>query len=125
MPTEAFETLLAPYTKLMRANMDLVSKFATSPEVMSQTLAATQKLADPGRDPAANLFTSNAFSDFLLGFVKNWMEFLTDLGQSTLSLMDQGQEAFLKRAPAMAGDAARAVTEMAQVKPSRTRPAAA
>src|SRR5690349_9138520 len=23
MPTEAFETLLAPYTKLMRANMDL------------------------------------------------------------------------------------------------------
>ena len=125
MPTEAFETLLSPYAKLMRANMELIAKFSTSPEVLSRTLGTAPKLADSGRDAAMNLFASNAFNDFLLGLVKNWMEFLTDLGQSALSLMDQGQEAFLKRGPAMTSDAARAMTEVAHGKPPRVKPAAA
>lgn len=125
MPTDAFETLLSPYTKLARANMDLVAKFSTSPEVMSQTLGSAQKLSSGSADAANGLLASNAFSDFLLGLLKNWMEFWTDLGQSALAFMDQSQEVFLKKAPAMAGDAARAVSEMAQGKAPRVRPAAA
>lgn len=125
MPTDAFETLLSPYTKLARANMDLMAKFSTSPEVMSQTLGAAQKFSTGSADAATGLLATNAFSEFLMGLIKNWMEFWTDLGQSALAFADQSQEAFLKKAPAMAGDAARAMTEMAQGKPPRVRPAAA
>ena len=123
MPTDAFETLLAPYSKLARANMDLFARFSSSPEILNQTLGTAQKLATDGRDPAAGLLGANAYLDFLLGLVKNWLDFWTDLGQSTLGLVDQGQD-FLKKAPGFAGDAARAVAE-AQPKPPRTRPAAA
>lgn len=125
MPTDAFETLLSPYTKLVRANMDLMAKFSTSPEVMSQTRGTAQKLADQGHDLTMNLFASNAFSEFLLGLVTNWMEFLTDLGQSALTFMDQSHELMLKQGPAMAGDAARAMTDVAAGKTPRVRPAAA
>lgn len=125
MPTDAFESLLSPYTKLMRANMDLMAKFSTSPEVMSQTLGTAQKLADQSRDSATNLLASNAFGEFLMGLVKNWMEFLTDLGQSAMSFADQSQEMILKKSQTLAGDAARAMTEAATGKPSRTRSTAA
>jgi hypothetical protein len=125
MPTDAFETLLNPYTKLVRANMELMAKFSTSPEVMSQTLGTAQKFADQGRDSATNLFTSNAFSDFLMGLVTNWLEFLTDLGQSALTFMDQSHELMLKKGPAAAGDAARAMADVATGKTPRVRPAAA
>jgi hypothetical protein len=125
MPTEAFETLLSPYTKLARANMDLLAKFSTSPEVMSQTLGTAQKMADQGTATASNLLLSNAFSDFVMGLLQNWMEFWSELSQTTMSFMDQSSETFLKKAPAMAGEAARAVSEMAQGKTPRSRPTAA
>lgn len=124
MPTEAFETLLSPYSKLMRANMELIAKFSTAPEVMARTLGTSPKLSGSGLDAALGAFPVNAFNEFLMGLAKNWMEFLTDLGQSALSLVDQGQDAFLKRGPAMASDAARAMTEAAQGKTPRVKPAA-
>jgi hypothetical protein len=125
MPTEAIENLLNPYTKLVRANMDLFAKFSTSPEVMSQTLGTAQKMADQGAGAASNLLMSNAFNDFFMGLLKNWMEFWSELGQSAMSFMDQSQETFLKAAPNIAGDAARVMTEMTHGKTPRTRSAAA
>ncbi|NML18263.1 hypothetical protein [Azohydromonas caseinilytica] len=123
MPTDAFETLLAPYSKLARANMELFARFSSSPEILNQTLGTAQKLATEGRDPNAGLPGANAYMDFVMGLVKNWLDFWTDLGQSALGLMDQGQDLF-KKAPGFAADAARAVTDI-QPKPPRTRPAAA
>lgn len=125
MPTEAFENLLSPYTKLARANMDLWTQFSTSPEVMSQTLGTAQKMADQGAATASNLFMSNAFSDFVMGLLKNWLEFWSELSQTSMSFMDQTSKTMLKQAPAMATEAVRSVTELAQGKTPRSRPAAA
>lgn len=125
MPTEAFENLLSPYAKLMRANMDLWTQFSTSPAVMSQTLGAAQKMADQGAATASNLFASSAFSDFVMGLFKNWLEFWSELSQTSMSFMDQSSQTFMKQAPAMATEAMRGVTELAQGKAPRSRPAAA
>jgi hypothetical protein len=86
-----------PLLKLVQANMDLLTQFSTSPEVTSQATANASQLLQPGAASAMNLVQSGAFVHLMQGMLKNYTEFLMEVGQSTMAMMSQGQAALLRQ----------------------------
>jgi aromatic ring-opening dioxygenase catalytic subunit (LigB family) len=80
-----------PFVKLAQANMDLITRFSTSPEVTAQASANAGQLLQQASDSAMKLMQSGAFSHLLQGMMKNYTEFLTELSQSSMALFTQGQ----------------------------------
>ena len=86
-----------PFFKLVRANMDLLARFSTSPEALSQTLTDVQRLSRQGQDSVTNLVQSREFAGLMQGMLKNYTEFLTELSQSSMALMSQGQASMTRQ----------------------------
>jgi uncharacterized membrane-anchored protein YhcB (DUF1043 family) len=93
-----FQSALQPLTKLTQANMDLVTKFAGSPEVTSQAINDAQKLFQQAQESAMKLAHSQAFAGLMQGFMENYTEFLTEMSQSATAIFSQGHAAFMKQA---------------------------
>lgn len=92
------QTPMQPFIKLVQSNMALLSQFSLSPEVVSQAMANAQSLFQREPGAANNLAQSNAFGQLMQGMLKNYTEFVAELGQSGMTLLAQGQAAMLQKA---------------------------
>jgi hypothetical protein len=91
------QTPLQPFIKLVQGNMALLAQFSLSPEVVSQTLAKAQSSSPRQSGAAGNVTQSNALGQLMQGVLKNYTEFVTELGQSGMTLLAQGQAAMLQQ----------------------------
>ena len=111
------QTPMQPFIKLVQSNMALLTQFSMSPEVVSQAMANAQSLFQ--REPGAvnNLAQSNAFGQLMQGMLKNYTEFVAELGQSGMTLLAQGQAAMSQNAE----DASETAAAQSQARGKRSR----
>jgi hypothetical protein len=86
-----------PFIKLARANMDLLTRFSTSPEVAAQASANASQLFQQASESAMKLMQSGAFAHMMQGMLKNYAEFLAELSQSGMAMLSQGQAAMTRQ----------------------------
>ena len=108
-----------PFVKLAQANMELLAQFTTSPEVTSQTSANANQLFQQASEYTLKLMHSGAFAHLMQGMLKNYTEFLAELGQSTMTMMSQGQATLLRQTQ----EATAGVIEATELR-ARRRPSA-
>jgi hypothetical protein len=89
---------MQPFIKLVQRNMALLTQFSTSPDVISQTMANAQSLFEQGQNTTTRLAQSHAFGHLIQGMLKNYTDFMTDLGQCGMTMLAQGQSALMKNA---------------------------
>lgn len=102
-----------PFIKLAQGNMELFTRFSSSPEMTAQANSLFQQ----ANTSAANLMHSGAFAQMMQGMMKNYSEFFTELNQSAMAMMSQGQAAMVRQVQE-AGENVVGVTET-QVRRSR------
>jgi hypothetical protein len=91
MPTDVMQPFMAPFAKLAQSNLELFTKFSLSPEAVSQAMLQAQRMFVQ-QSPSAPLQVSlppNAIAELMMGLLKNYMEFLMELGQGSTALMQQ------------------------------------
>jgi len=109
-----------PFIKLAQSNMDLLTRFSTSPEVTAQAGANASQLFQQASESALKLMQSGAFAQMMQGMLNNYTEFLTDLGQSGIAMLNQGQAAMTRQVQ----EATNEVIEASEVRARRGRHAA-
>ncbi len=98
MSTDLMQPFMAPFTKLAQSNLELFTKFSLSPETVSQAMAQAQRIFMQ-QSPASLApvqVSPNAIADLMMGLMKNYMEFLMELGQGSATLMQQGPATMVK-----------------------------
>jgi len=116
MQDYAIQATAQPFFRLVQSNMELFTRFSTSPDVAAQA----GRLLQQAGESAMSLMQSAAVSQLLQGLMKNYTEFMIDLNQSALSLASQGQAAVARQAQESAQDA----VDMADMRGRRSRQAA-
>jgi hypothetical protein len=86
-----------PFVKLMHSNLELLTRFATSPEVAAQAATTATSLLHQATESATGLMRSGAFVQLIQGMLNNYTEFLTEFGQTSMSLMSQGQQTLMRQ----------------------------
>ena len=94
----AFQASLQPLTKLTQSNVELLTRFAVSPEVTAQAINDAQRLFQQAQESAMKLSQSHAFGALMQGFMTNYIEFCTDLSQSAMAMVSHGQAALMQQA---------------------------
>lgn len=97
MQDKLIQTQIQPFARLAEANMELVARFSTSPEVYSQAGETASQIFQIASSSTMKLMQSGAYSDMMQGMQKNYTEFLAGLGQSGMAMMSQGQAAMSKQ----------------------------
>jgi hypothetical protein len=97
MQSNIMQSQAQPFLKLVQANMDLLTQFSTSPAMRSQATANASQLFQPGSASVLNLMHPGAFAQLMQGMLKNYTEFLMEVGQSTMAMMSQGQAELLRQ----------------------------
>jgi len=115
--TQALQSAMQPLLKLTQANMELLTQFTTSPEVMAQSMATAQNMMQQGQKSASGLAQSNAFAQLTQGILKNYTEFVTELSQSGMAALAIGQAEMVRRAQEAGGN----VIDAATVRSKRSR----
>ncbi|MBC7993542.1 MAG: hypothetical protein H7Z15_09910 [Rhizobacter sp.] len=114
---QAMQSAMQPLLKLTQANMELLTQFSTSPEVMAQSMATAQNMLQQGQKSASGLAQSNAFAQLTQGILKNYTEFVTELSQSGMAALAQGQAEMVRRAQEAGGN----VIDASTARSKRTR----
>ena len=114
------DTALQPFIRLAQSNMELVSRFALSPEVTSEAMRAMQSCMEQASALAAAFIQSRAFAELAQGLIRNQTEFVTDLSQSAYAVMGQAQATLLQHAQ----EATSNVIDVATARATRGRQAA-
>jgi hypothetical protein len=109
-----------PFFKLAQANMDLFTRFSTSPEMTAQASANASQLFQQATESAMKLMQSGAFAQMMQGMLKNYTEFLAELSQSSMAMMSQGQAALTRQVQ----EATDNVVDATEVRARRARSAA-
>lgn len=109
-----------PFLKLAQANMDLITRFSTSPEVTTEASANASQLFQQASESVMKLMQSGAFAHLMQGMLKNYTEFLTELSQSGMAMLSQGQAAMTRQVQ----EATNEVIDAADVRGRRGRQAA-
>jgi len=91
------QAAMQPYVKLVRSNLELLTTFSASPEVLVQAAESAQSLLRQGQESAAGLVHSKAFAQLTQGMLKNYTEFLTEVGQVGVGMLSEGQAALLRQ----------------------------
>lgn len=86
-----------PFVKLAQANVDLLTRFSTSPEVAAQASANASQMFQQASESAMRLMQSGAFAHMMQGMLKNYTEFLTELSQSGMVMLSQGQASMTRQ----------------------------
>jgi putative cell wall-binding protein len=120
MQDNVLQPAMQPFIKLIQANMELMTNFSKSPEVISQSVANAQNLFQQGQGSATNLVQSNAFAQLMQGMLKNYTEFMMELGQSGMAVLAQSQAAMMRGAQ----DVSENVVDASEARGRRTRQAA-
>lgn len=102
-----------PALKLASANMGLLLRFTTSPEVMSEARAATGQLLQQGSALTLKMMHSGAFLQLMQGLMHNYTEFLGESGRAAAAWMQDGQAAMARAAQPAAAAAFEAATPRA------------
>ena len=97
MQDKLMQAQTQPFVKLAQANMDLFTRFATSPEVTSQASSDASQLFQQASESAMKLMQSGAFAHMMQGVLKNYTAFLTEVSQSSMSMFSQGQAAMTQQ----------------------------
>jgi hypothetical protein len=105
MNTAATDTMMQPFVKLTQSNTELLSRYATSPEVTTQVVQVAEGLMRQMQDAALKLSNSNAFSNLAQGLMNNYLHFWTDLSQSLVAGFSQGQSSLMRQAEAVTSEA--------------------
>ncbi len=111
---------IQPFVKLAQSNMELLTKFSQSPEVMAEATRTVKTLMEQAQTSTASLAGSSAFAGLMQGMVKNYTDFISELTQSAYAMMSQGQAAFLQQTQ----EAASNVIDAADARTRRSRHAA-
>jgi len=93
MQDKLMQAQTQPFVKLAQANMDLLTRFWTSPEVTTQASASASQLFQQASETAMKLMQSSAFTHLMQGMLKNYTEFLAEFSQSAMAMVSQGQAA--------------------------------
>jgi uncharacterized protein YjgD (DUF1641 family) len=109
-----------PFFKLAQANMDLLTRFTTSPEVTTQASANASQMFQQASGSAMSLMQSGAYAQMMQGMLKNYTEFLTELSQSSMVMLSQGQAAMTRQME----DASQGVIDATDARARRPRQAA-
>lgn len=109
------QPVLQPFFKLAQSNIALLTQFAFSPEVVAQTMSNAQSLFQKTQEGAGQIAQSTAFAQLAQGLMKNYTEFLVELGQGGMAVLSQGQAAFLRQAQ----DASSNVIDATQARRAR------
>lgn len=120
MQDHAMQTQAQPFVKLAQANMDLLTRFSTSPEVTAQTTANATQLFQQATESSMKLMQSGAFAHLMQGMLKNYTEFLTEFSQGGMAMLSQGQEAMVRQAQ----ESTQGVVDAVQTTARRARQAA-
>ena len=105
MNTAATDTMMQPFVKLTQSNTELLSRYATSPEVKTQVVQVAEGLMRQMQDAALKLSNYNAFSNLAQGLMNNYLHFWTDLSQSLVAGFSQGQSSLMRQAEAVTSEA--------------------
>jgi hypothetical protein len=117
MQDNVMQVQAQPFVKLAQANMELLTRFYSSPEVTSQATANASQMFQQASESAMKLMQSGAFAHVVQGMLKNYTEFMTELGQSGMALMSQGQAALMNQAE----EASQGVVDAADIRGRRGR----
>jgi hypothetical protein len=120
MQDNTMQAQVQPFVKLVQANVDVLTQFSTSSEVTSQATAIASQLFQQATESATKLMQSGAFANMMQGLLKNYTEFLTELGRTTMAMMSEGQAALLRQTQ----EATSGVIEATDMRARRTRQAA-
>ena len=107
---------MQPFVNLVQNNMTLLAKYSMSPEAVSQAMVAAQKMAK-GEQPVSgfDMAQSKAFADLMQGMIQNYTQFMTELGQSGMAMLAQGQAAMMKNVQ----EASESATSTAEARRNR------
>lgn len=86
-----------PFVKLAQANMDLLTRYSTSPEVTAQASAFASQLFQQASESAMKLLQSGAFAHMMEGMLKNYSDFLTEISHSGMAMLNQGQASMTRQ----------------------------
>jgi len=120
MQDNVMQVQAQPFVKLAQANVELLTQFSTSSEVTSQAIANANQLFQQASESAMKLMQSGAFAHLMQGMFKNYTEFLTELSQSGMAMMSQGQAALTRQVQ----EATNEVIDATDVRARRSRQAA-
>ena len=102
-----------PFIKLAQGNMELLTRFSSSPEMTAQATGLFQQAAES----TTHLMQSGAFAQLMQGMTKNYSEFFIELNQSAMTLMSQGQAAMVRQVQ----EASQGVIDVTDVRTRRPR----
>jgi hypothetical protein len=117
MQDNLMQAYAQPFVKLAQANMELITRFSTSPEVTAQASANASQLFQQASESGMKLMQSGGFAHLVQGMLKNYTEFLTDIGQGGMAMLTQGQAAMTRQVQ----EATHGVIEAAQTQGRRAR----
>jgi uncharacterized membrane-anchored protein YhcB (DUF1043 family) len=120
MQDNVMQVHVQPFFKLAQSNMELLTRFSTSPEVTAQATADASNLLQQATESATSLMRSGAFANLMQGMWKNYTDFLTEFSRSSMTLMTQGQEALMRQAQ----DVTAGVVDATEARARRSRQAA-
>jgi hypothetical protein len=106
-----------PFMKLVQSNMQLIAQFSNSQEVAAQTTSNATAFFQQASESASKLMRSGAFAEMTQGMLRNYTEFLSELGQSGMNLFSQGHAAFLRQTQEAAGS----VVDVTDARARRSR----
>jgi hypothetical protein len=98
MNVQDLQAQAQPFVKLAQTNIELLTRFWTSPEVSSQAMANASALFQQASESAVKVMQSGAAAQLMQGMIQNYTEFLGELGRGWMSTMSQGQAALLRQA---------------------------
>jgi Mg2+ and Co2+ transporter CorA len=120
MQDNVMQAQVQPFMKLAQANMELLTRFWTSPEVQSQAATSASVLFQQASESAMKLMQSGASTALMQGMLQNYTEFLSEMSQSWMAMMSEGQTALLRQAEEVTSN----VTDMAAARGRSGRQAA-
>jgi hypothetical protein len=119
MENHIMQSSTQPFVKLAQANMDLLARFSTSPELTSLATANAGQAFQQASESAMKLMQSGAFAQLMQGMLKNYTEFLTELSQGSIAMMSEVRAAMTRQVQ----DAANGVIDIPDARNRRGRQA--
>lgn len=89
MPAPIIRFPTQPFLRLAHANVELLIRFALSPEVVSQSLASGRCMFLRTQESAMSLAQSSAFAQLTQGMLKNYTACMMEVVQSGMALLAQ------------------------------------
>ncbi len=105
-----------PFIKLAQSNMELLSRFSSSPEITAQATHLFQQATESSR----SLMQSGAFAQMMQGMLKNYSEFFMEMNHNAMTLLGQGQAAMVRQVE----EASENVIDATETRARRPRQAA-